>query len=317
MTDIRSFRPDDLGPVVGLWNCCLARDPMDEERFWHHFILDPNFDPDGALVAEDAGTIVGFLQAMRRRVPMEPVGVEPERGFLTAFFVAAGARRRGIGAALLRAGLEYLRREGRREVLVNGYSPIYIFPGVDEEYAAAHCFLQSHGFQPLSQVVAMGMQLEGVRMPDAVRKRAGELRHEGYDIRPFRREDTLPLMAFSAEHFPEYGETIRDGLQHENCEIIVANRDGEIVGYTQWENTYTDPPRGAEGRFGPFGVRADLRSKGIGSVIFYQLIERITGRGVRYLWFGWAGGRNLSFYERAGCVVTRTYRLYRRAVDDS
>src|SRR5579884_848101 len=52
MTAIRSFRRDDLGPVAALWNCCLTRDPMDEERYWHHFILDPNFDPDGAHAAD-------------------------------------------------------------------------------------------------------------------------------------------------------------------------------------------------------------------------------------------------------------------------
>jgi GNAT superfamily N-acetyltransferase len=162
----------------------------------------------------------------------------------------------------------------------------------------------------------MGMRLEGVRMPEAVQAQARELRGEGYEVRMVRREDTLPLIAFSLGHFPEYGDTIRDGLQHENEEIVVATKDGQIVGYAQWENTYTDPPLGAEGRFGPFGVRADLRSKGLGSVIFYTVIERVVSRGSRYLWFGWAGGRNVHFYERAGCRITRHFTLYGRSLGD-
>jgi GNAT superfamily N-acetyltransferase len=61
-------------------------------------------------------------------------------------------------------------------------------------------------------------------------------------------------------------------------------------------------------------VRPDLRNKGLGAAIFYFLIERVAGNGARYLWFGWAGGRNLSCYQRAGCVVTRQFYLYRRAL---
>ncbi|HZU13509.1 MAG TPA: GNAT family N-acetyltransferase [Chloroflexota bacterium] len=312
---LRPFRPDDLAAIVALWNRCLTKDPISEDRFWHHIVLDANFDPEGALVAEADGEIAGFLQAIVRRVPMPGVGTEPETGFITVFFVAPHLRRQGLGTALLKKGLDYLRQQGRSTVSCNGYSPIYFFPGVDEDYTAAQAFLRAGGFAAHPGAVAMGMRLEGVRMPEAVRARAEELRAKGYEVRMFERADTLPLIAFSLEHFPEYGDTIRDGLQRGDEEIVVATKDGEIVGYTQWENTYTDPPSGAEGRFGPFGVRADLRSKGIGSVIFYTLIERVVSRGSRYLWFGWAGGRNLSFYERASCRVTRRFTLYTRSLE--
>lgn len=314
MIAVRPFQPADLAPVVALWNRCLAADPMDEMRFWHHVMLDPNFDPCGALVAEADGEPIGFLQAMRRRVPMEPVGVEPDRGFLTVFFVHPQHRRLGVGSALLEQGLAYLQREGRRDIWCNGYSPIYFFPGVDERYGEAQQFLEARGFHPVSDAVAMGLRLEGVATPEAVRRREIELARDGFEVRLFRLEDTLPLITFSQEHFPEYGDTIRDGLQHDDREIVLATLHNEIVGYAQWENTYTDPPCGAEGRFGPFGVRADLRSRGVGAVMFYRVIERVAARGSRYLWFGWAGGRNLSFYERAGCVVTRRFRLYRRSL---
>jgi GNAT superfamily N-acetyltransferase len=153
-----------------------------------------------------------------------------------------------------------------------------------------------------------------VRMPEGVQAKWAELKADGYEVRMFRREDTLPLLAFVEEHFAHWQPSILDGLQHGNLEIVVATLQGEFVAYTQWENPYNDPPKGAQGRFGPFGVRPDLRSKGIGAVLFYYLIERVTGNGARYLWFGWAGGRNLSFYERAGCVVTRQFHLFRREV---
>jgi len=311
---IRSMQPQDLAPVVSLWNRCLNKDPITEERFWQLFLLDANFDPQGALVAEAGGVPVGFLQAMVRRYPMGSLGLEPTRGWITAFFVDPDWRRHGIGSQLLDSGLTFLRDKGRTDVLCNGYAPYYVFPGVDAEYVEGLSFLEKHGFARVSSPVAMGMRLEGVRMPNRVRERKESLANEGFEVRLFRREDTQPLLAFAEQHFPHWTPSVLDGLQHGNLEILIATQNGEIVGFTQWENTFTDPPKGAQGRFGPFGVKPDLRSNGLGSVIFYSLIERVAGDGVRYLWFGWAGGRNLSFYERVGCVVTRQFHLFRRTI---
>lgn len=311
---IRPFRQRDMAPVVALWNHTLTKDPITEERFWQLFLLDCNFDPEGFLIAEQDGEVVGALQAMVRRYPIGSLGLQPTMGWITLFFVSAKHRRAGIGSRLMEAGLSFLRAKGRTEVMCNGYAPYYIFPGVDDDFPEALAFLARHGFDKVSDPVAMGMRLEGVRMPDPVREKRAELLKEGYEIRMFRREDTLPLLDFTEKHFPHWQPSLLEGLQKANLEIIVALHDGEMVGYTQWENPYNDPPKGAQGRFGPFGVRADLRSKGIGAVIFYELIERVTGAGARYLWFGWAGGRNLSFYERAGCVITRQFRLFKRGL---
>ncbi|HZT42840.1 MAG TPA: GNAT family N-acetyltransferase [Chthonomonadaceae bacterium] len=309
---IRPFRAKDLSPVVALWNRCLFKDPITEERFWRLFLLDANFDAEGALVAEAEGAIVGFLQAIVRKYPLGSLGVQPQTGWITAFFVHPDRRQQRIGTRLLEAGLDFLRGKGRSEALCNGYAPYYIFPGVDVDYREGLAFLEAHGFTCVGEPVAMGMPLEGVRMPEPVRARYAALQQEGYEVRMFAREDTLPLLAFAEAHFPQWQPSLREGLQHDNREIILATQGGEIAGFAQWQNPHNDPPAGAPCRFGPFGVRDDLRSRGIGAVLFYTLIERVTGNGARYLWFGWAGGRNLSFYERAGCHITRRFRLYKR-----
>lgn len=305
---IRSFAPPDLSPLVSLWNRCLTKDPITEQRFWQLFLLDPNFDRAGTLVATEAdGQIVGMLQAMARKETSD-------LGWLTVFFVAPERRREGIGSALLEAGLTFLHAHGRTKISCNGYAPCYIFPGVDIDYDAALTFLVAHGFTVTSEPVAMGMALEGVRMPDSVRARQAELAADGYHVRLFHRDDTLPLLDFAAAQFPHWRPSVLEGLQRGNLEIVVAERAGEIVGFTQWQNPHNDPPDGAAGRFGPFGVHPELRGLGIGAVIFYTLVEHATGSGGRYLWFGWAGGRNLSFYERAGCRITRRFQMLARGI---
>jgi mycothiol synthase len=312
---IRPFAPKDLAPVVALWNRCLPKDPLSVERFWRLFVLDPNFDTAGFLiVVTESGGVVGALQAMTRKVPLGSLGTQPETGWLTTFFVHPDYRRQGIGSRLLDAGLAHLRTAGRQKVLCNGYAPYYIFPGVDVEYEAAHHFLARHGFTSVSEPVAMGMTLENVVTTENVHAKGNALAAEGIVVRMFHLGDTLPLLDFAETHFPHWRPSVLEGLQQGNTEIVLAEDNGEIVAFAQWENPHNDPPHGASGRFGPFGVHPDRRSGGIGAVVFYYLIERVKAKGSRYLWFGWAGGRNLSFYERAGCVVTRRFRLYQRSL---
>ena len=214
---------------------------------------------------------------------------------------------------MLQGGREFLQNKGCRKIGCSGYAPYYIFPGVDEDYGAAHTFLAVRGFAGAADAVAMGMPLEGVRMPDAVKRKQAMLASEGITVRPFERADTLPLLDFAEAHYPHWTPSIRDSLLRGSTDILVAVScpAAEILAYAQWQNPHNDPPRGAPGRFGPFGVRPDLRSQGIGAVVFHAMIERAAGSGARYLWFGWAGGRNLSFYERAGCVVTRRFQIYK------
>jgi mycothiol synthase len=312
---IRPFLPDDLAPVVELWNRCLLKDPISEERFWRLFVLDPNFDASGFLVAATAsGEVVGAMQAMTRKVPLGSLGTQPETGWLTAFFVHPDHRRQGIGSRLIEESLAFLRNAGRTRILCNGYAPYYLFPGVDVEYDAAHRFLRQHDFTAVSEPVAMGMALENTVTPEPVRAKRESLAAAGVRVRRFEIRDTLPLLDFAEIHFPHWRPSVLEGLQQGNTEIVLAEENGAILAFAQWENPHNDPPGGAAGRFGPFGVHPDRRSGGIGAVVFYDLIARVKAKGARYLWFGWAGGRNLSFYERAGCVVTRRFRLYSRTL---
>lgn len=83
-TSIRPFRSTDVEPVVTLWNRRVTKDPITEERFCQLFLLDPNFDPEGSLVAEVDGQIAGFMQAIFRKVPPGlGLGLDPTMGWIT------------------------------------------------------------------------------------------------------------------------------------------------------------------------------------------------------------------------------------------
>lgn len=299
---IRPYTASDWKPLVALWNLCLPYDPITEDRFWQLILLDANFCAEGFWVAEQEGRIVGALQAIQ----------EGERGFLTCFFVHPEWRRRGIGRSLLEAGEAFLQSRGAQSVSCNGYAPYYLFPGVDSRYAEAQAFLLASGFRVQAEAVAMGMTLDQAQTPSEVVASRQRLFEEGYEIRLFRKEDTLALLEFGESEFPYWKSSIRHDLMLGNLAITVAMHGQECVGVAQWQNTHTDPPHGLAGRFGPFGIKAELRSKGIGAVLFWEVVERVRAEGSKYLWFGWAGGRNVAFYERMGCHVTRNYTLFRK-----
>ena len=82
---IRGYRPDDEAAVLGVWNAALWADPINATTWRAKVVLDPNFDPDGCLVAEADGTVRGFLLSLVRRVPFFGQGYDPDRAWITAF----------------------------------------------------------------------------------------------------------------------------------------------------------------------------------------------------------------------------------------
>ena len=299
---------------MALWNECLPKDPITIERFWRLFLLDANFRAETMFVAVAHGQPIGFLQAMVRRTPIGIFPSNPQHGWITAFCVAPEHRRRGIGRALMEAGMDVLAKSGCKAVSCNGYAPSYAFPGVDVDYVEGIAFMEAMGFQPSVQAVRMAKDLAGVTTPDDVSRTKAELESQGFSVRLFQDEDTVPLLKFAEEQFPYWHQSLVDGLQQKSSNVWVASYAGSIVGFAQWQNPQTDPPNGASGRFGPFGVDPSLRGKGLGGVIFYTLVEDVIRRGAKHLWFGWAGGRNLSFYERVGCQVTRRYQMFKQEI---
>lgn len=295
---------------MALWNACLPSDTISIRRFCSLFLFDPNFKAEGALVAEVEGKPVGFLLAIYRRAPLGIYSADPKQGWITTFFVAPKFRRIGIGRSMMQAGLAYLRGCGCQVISCNGYAPSYAFPGIDHDYRAAICLVRRCGFQYLTDAVSMEMSLEGWEKPVAVADRQVKLESEGICLRRVQPGDALALLSFAEQHYPYWHQSIVDGLQVEMGNVYIAVQGGNVLAFAQWENPQTDPPNGARCRFGPFGVRPDLRSQGLGAVLFQFVIESVVKAGADRLWFGWAGGRNLPFYERAGCRITRRYQLF-------
>jgi ribosomal protein S18 acetylase RimI-like enzyme len=86
MVEVRGYRSSDEAQLLSLWNAALPYDLIDRRTFHRKVLLDPNFDPDWLLVADADGKLVGFCLCLIRRVPMEKVGMEVNKGKLSDIF---------------------------------------------------------------------------------------------------------------------------------------------------------------------------------------------------------------------------------------
>lgn len=318
---IREFRRGDGRQLVDTWRRSVLLDPITPRRFRNLVLLDPNFDPAGLRVAvagDESGhpTVVGAAYAVRRTVPMVGTDLEPTRGWLPFFFVAPEARRRGVGDALLREVLSWLREQGRTEVEFAGYTPNYILPGLDvAAYPGARKLLERHGFRVRYEAAAMDRSLVDYTMPTAVAERTAALRAEGYILDTPTDDDLVDLVELAGTEFnPDWARAIRECVVAGTpTDRIVVARDpaGALVGWAMHQ-AY----EGITERFGPFGVSESRRGTGLGKVLLHLTLERMRALGAHGAWFLWTGETSPAghLYRRTGFTTTRTFQVMRASL---
>ncbi len=114
-TTLRGFRPDDADGVVAVNAAAFAEHPeqgaMDRAEFDER-AAQSWFDPEGLIVAERDGEVVGFHWTKTHPT----VGGQPAHGEVYVIGVAPSMQGSGLGATLLAAGIEHLRSHGLGEV---------------------------------------------------------------------------------------------------------------------------------------------------------------------------------------------------------
>jgi len=307
---VRGYRSSDEGKLLDLWNIALPYDQIDRRTFHRKVLLDPNFDPDWLLVAEVDGQVVGFCLCLIRKVPMEKVGLEPERGWITAFAVHPKWRRKGVGTSLLERALQLFSDANRKEVLISPYTPNYFVPGVDESnYAEGLNFLLRRGFEIINRPISMDANIVLFDYAPYV-EREERLREQGIEVRNLKPNEIPDLMAFLKAHMPgDWVRHARDLLLDitkglgDYDQFIVAWCKDEIVGYCQFEGEH----------FGPYGVRSDMQGRGIGTVLMAKCLETMKRKGHHNAWVLWTSDETAQkVYSRFGFKETRRFAILRK-----
>ena len=305
---VRQYEPNDEKGVVALWNRCLPRDEISLNVFRKKIILDPNFDRRGCMVAIARKQVAGFLLSLRRRYPYYDLGLEPGKGWITAFFVQPEYQRQGIARRLLEGAEKFLAEQSVRHIFVSDYTPNYFTPGVDlDAYAAGHQFLKAHGYRKVENVYGMGRSLVDFTVPPNMDELSWKLEQAGFCVRLFQPALTLQVLDFLRDYYP--GDLFRVALdrltdQPECDEILIALKGDEVVGFSHF----------LDERFGPFGIHPQYTGRGLGPLLYYQTVQQMRKKGKHNLWLAWTTGRAKDFYYKLGLRVTRRHIILKKTV---
>ncbi|ACQ79655.1 GCN5-related protein N-acetyltransferase [Beutenbergia cavernae DSM 12333] len=323
MNEVRAFRAEDADGVLALLVDALGPDAPSASWFGDYVLLEPNFDPEGLIVAVEDGRVVGAVHAVHARHAGRTLGrsgampVDPETGWITWFAVHPDHRRRGLGARLLTAAADYLARAGATTLVVSGYPPAYLTPGVDAvQFPDAVRLLERCGFDVASRPVAMDAPLATYRVPASVRELRARLESEGRTFAPARLAEIPEIAAFASQRLaPDWGEVLRASVgRHRHPERVIVAREGAagpVIGFA----TYAAYPAAGIDRFGPFGVDPDVRGGGLGAVLLHETLAAMRREGAHSAWFLWTGATSpaATLYRRSGFDVTRTFDVMTRS----
>lgn len=299
--------------VVDLWNKTLTADPVTVFKFRKQALFDDNFDRELCYAAVENDQVVGFLLATKRKFPYLERGLEPTRGWINVMFTDEAHRRSGIGKALVEKAEDKLKSMGAETVTLGAYSPNYFFPGIDvNNYKAAAAFFETMNYQPGKESYSMCRDLHGYRIGEEALEKLAKAQEAGFSFIGFEYRYALELLEFLKEEFG--GGWKRNALismqnnTAEDCILLALDREQKIAGFCM---------RMIDGnpmRFGPFGIRAELRNSGIGGILFDLMQLEMEKRGIHHLFFVSTDEPGRRFYERHGLKVFRTFGDYQKKI---
>jgi len=310
--EIRAYDPArDEDALYALWQATLGGTwPLTREHLQRTTVGSALYRPGDHLVAVAGGRIVGFCGTQLRPAPPDP------RGEIMLLAVAPERQRRGIGSALLAAGVARLREGGAVDVQLGGGAGSYFWPGVPRNLPAAIGFFAARGWTYEYDAADMAQDLRDYTTPPYVWERAARA---GVALRVATADDLPALRAFEETHFPRWAAGLCARPPQDADEIVLAaDAAGRIVGTAFMHSPGRDGvpwplllgPAG--GAFGAVGVAPDMRERGIGLALSALASETLRARGTRLCHVGWVW--SVAWYAKLGYRVWREFAMSRRAI---
>ena len=308
---LRQFEQRDERKVIELWNRCCTEDQISLGKFRMQAIYDDNYDETLSWTVFDGEGLIGFIMATKRKFPYMERGLEPERGWINVLFVDPKVRRQKVGTLLLETAEKELLQRGVKSITLGAYSPNYFFPGVDENhYPEAASFFQKHNYQRKDMHYSMGMDLNGIHIPEGIIMKKQQLEKEGYQFIEFDGDYSLELLNFIKHEFGGgWKRSALTAMKNHTAEeviLLVLNPKGMIIGFCM--RAIDENPE----RFGPIGIAKEYRNTGIGSVLLHLQCQKMKEKGCKRMYFMTTDEAGKRYYQRNGLSVLRTFVGYQK-----
>lgn len=285
--------PEDLGETGAILDRLLA--PPPGRRVFRLASVDPAAGPRGVAYASVSDT-------------------DPAIGYLDLIAVDPGARRHGIGRALVEAAEQALAAAGVREVHLAGHAPCYAWPGIDVRYTPAVCAALALGYTQSRTGLNMTVDLAAVPEGAAAQAR---LAAAGISARAATPADIPALGALIGRHFGggwawEVAEAINRGATGAAAGCHLAERAPgpasagltQVLGFAAYGALRPS-------LFGPMGTDPAAQGTGIGAELLRRCLRDQRAAGLATAQIGWAGP--IAFYSTVvGARIGRVFHLYQK-----
>lgn len=297
---LRKLEAADLPAITEIAKRSLIFDPIVEEVIAEKTVAAPDRFPDLGLVAEEDGSMVGFVQGACG------IGASDlHRGYIRLMAVDPQHQRRGVGSKLLVELENRLRERGATEVSVMDVPQNYFMPGLDFRYTSGVCFLLRHGYTMVHENHNMLCDIASDRWGD-LDAQAKQLTGEGFAIERAAPTDWESISDFLVQHWPAWVHEVKRALNSTPPAVFVAKRTGRVIAFAAYQGNNR-----ALSWFGPMGTTPECRGKGIGALLLRLCLRELARQGWKQAIIPWVGP--ICFYARfCDAWLDRCFWVYRK-----
>lgn len=310
--NIRTYQGTDLDAIIEIWNHATPHTPIDRKIFVKNFLLDHNFNDQGFFVAEEKGEILGYVYAIVRRFPTD-VGapVEDEKGYINAI----GLKYEkdilgGLGSQLINTAENYIRSHGKQSIYVSGYTPNYIYQGINALYTDYIALLRQTGYAESSRSASIRIDLTRYSRPEEIDRLKAQREQEGFLFTPLTEAYILELFKYASPNFNHrLRRILQETMDYGKYNLVVYN--GKVIGATVFGDPYS-----CEERFGPYSVSPEFRGKGLGKILLHDCLTEMKSRGLKNAWAQSTPMASTAtfVYEKAGFYRTGEYITLQKSI---
>lgn len=313
---IRCYSPNDEDALLSLWNTAgvaLGFAPLNLEQLRQLLTRHRDFSREFTFVLEDAGTIVGFVSGCTGdHIPKGDV-----RGYVSCLLLSKDADSQENTALLLSALEDAFRKAGKTCSAVTFFNPIrlpWIIPGTPGHQhnnapgipldIPLHDRMLSLGYREFTRECAMYLNLSDYKTPEWVSEKAAKMEKEDYHVEHYHPQWHVGLEAMTdALGNPMWSQEIPAAAKA-GMELLVGLKGNTCAGFTG--PIY--PEETGRGYFAGLGVAPQYEGHGLGTLLFYRLLEREKQAGAQYMSLFTGEDNHARFiYLGAGFRIVRTF----------
>ncbi|MEK3734810.1 MULTISPECIES: GNAT family N-acetyltransferase [Paenibacillus] len=317
---IRPYRADDLPEVVALWNQEAVKhhyQRLTNESFTRTFIKQPYYDPACVLVAYEDDELVGFAAGCTG----DDLPLGEAAGYITCVWVKEGSGPQLVDQLVGRLEQRFVQL-GKIQAEVLFFNPVKLgwhmpseprhehnnAPGISKDLPLYRCLVQ-RGYVDRATQCGMYLKLGQFNVPGDIIAKEQRAAEKGYTVVRFDsavHQDLNGLLAALGN--PQWQHEIIEAAAA-GVPLLVAALDHQCVGFAGPIIRQTN----GRAYFSGIGVHPEHEGHGLGSVLFFRMVEAFQAAGCEYSTL-FTGSNNpaIRIYERAGFTIEKQFSILRK-----